>query len=174
MAVTFEPELISTPEYPEPLDPTIICRWVATESEINFRLSRKDYEVTLSVNNGGFLQITITPSPTAVVPVINDEIALYDDTTDSMYVGTLTNVAGYPILITDIPWVDGMNITYMNDNTLHGGYYFEGRLTINGVVEPITVIASPDSFGYTDLDVSGLLRIKTSLVKTGDYSELII
>jgi len=174
MAVTFEPELISTPEYPEPLDPLIICRWVATESPINFRLSRKDYAVTLSANNGGFLQITITPSPTVVLPVINDAIAVYDETTDAMFVGTLTDVTGYPVLITDIPWVDGMNITYMNDNTLHGGYYFEGRLTINDIVEPITVIASPDSFGYADLDVSGLLRIKTSLAKTGDYSELIM
>jgi len=174
MAVTFAPELISTPEYPEPLDPTIICRWVATESPINFRLSRKDYAVTLSANNGGFLQITITPSPTGVVPVINDNIAVYDETTDAMFVGTLTNVAGYPVLVTDIVWVDGMEITYMNDNTLHDGYYFEGQLTINGVVDPLTVIASPDSFGFADLDVSGVLRIKTSLVKTGDYSALIM
>jgi hypothetical protein len=174
MAVTFEPILISTPEYPEPLDPTIISRWVATESEINFRLSRKDYLVTLSANNGGFLQITITPSVTAVIPVINDDIALYDSTTGAMLIGTLTNVGAYPILITDIPWVAGMAISYMNDNTLHGGYYFEGQLTINGVLDPLTVIASPDSFGYADLDVSGVIRIKTSLGKTGDYSDLIM
>ncbi len=174
MAVTFEPILISTPEYPEPLDPTIICRWVATESEINFRLSRKDYLVTLSANNGGFLQITITPSVTAVVPVVNDEIAVYNSTTGAMLIGTLTNVGAYPILVTDIPWVAGMSISYMNDNTLHGGYYFEGQLTINGIVDPLTVIASPDSFGYADLDVSGVIRIKTSLGKTGDYSADII
>jgi len=174
MALTFVPELISTPEYPEPLDPTIICRWVATESPINFRLSRKDYAVTLSENAGGFLQITITPSPTAVLPVINDTIAVYDETTDAMLTGTLTDVTGYPVLITDIPWIAGMNIIYMNDNTLHGGYYFEGQLTINGIVDPLTVIASPDSFGFADLDISGVLRIKTSLIKTGDYSELIM
>jgi hypothetical protein len=174
MAVTFEPILISDPGYPEPLDPTIISRWVATESEINFRLSRKDYLVTLSANNGGFLQITITPSVTAVLPVVNDEIALYDSTTGAMLIGTLSNVGAYPILITDIPWVAGMAISYMNDNTLHGGYYFEGQLTINGILDPLTVIASPDSFGYADLDVSGVIRIKTSLGKTGDYSDLIM
>jgi len=174
MAVTFEPELISTPEYPEPLDPSIICRWLATESPCNFRLSRKDYLVTLSVNNGGFLQITITPSVTVVVPVLNDAIAVYDSTTNAMLVGSLTDVTGYPVLITDIPWVDGMSIGYMNDNTLHGGYYFEGRLTVNGIVEPITIIASPNSFGYADLDVAGLLRIKTALGKTGDYSATIM
>jgi hypothetical protein len=174
MAITFEPILISTPEYPEPLDPTIICRWVATESEINFHLSRKDYLVVNSASNGGFLQITITPSPTAVVPVVNDEIAVYDETTDAMFVGTLTNVGAYPVLVTDIDWIPGMSIKYMNDNTLHGGYYFEGQLTINGIPDPLTVIASPDSFGFADLDVAGVLRIKTSLVKTGDYTNLIM
>jgi hypothetical protein len=174
MAVTFEPILISTPEYPEPLDPTIISRWLATESANNFRLSRKDYAVTLSAPNGGFLQITITPSVTAVVPLKDDAISVYDSTTGQMLTGTLTDVTGYPILITDITWVAGMNITYMNDNTLHGGYYFEGRLTVNGILEPMTVIASPDSFGLADLDISGILRIKTSLGKTGDYSATIM
>jgi hypothetical protein len=147
---------------------------LATESENNFRLSRKDYLVTLSANNGGFLQITITPSVTAVVPLLDDAIAVYDSTTGQVLAGTLTNVAGYPILVTDITWVAGMNITYMNDNTLHGGYYFEGRLTVNGILEQMTIIASPDSLGYADLDVSGILRIYTSLGKTGDYSALIM
>jgi hypothetical protein len=174
MAVTFEPILISTPEYPEPLNPAIISRWLATESPNNFRLSRKDYFVTLSANNGGFLQITITPSVTAVVPLINDAIAVYDSTTGQVLAGTLTNVVGYPILVTDITWVAGMSITYMNDNTLHGGYYFEGRLTVNGILEQMTVIASPDSLGFADLDISGILRIYTSLGKTGDYSALIM
>ena len=64
--------------------------------------------------------------------------------------------------------------SYFNDNTLHAGYYFEGRLTINGVLNPLTIIASPDSFGYADLDVSGILRVVTSLGKTGDYSEMIM
>jgi hypothetical protein len=67
-----------------------------------------------------------------------------------------------------------MDIDYMNDNTLYGGFYFEGRLTINGVVQPLTIIASPDSFGFADLDVSGVLRISTSLGKNGDYSTLLM
>jgi hypothetical protein len=62
----------------------------------------------------------------------------------------------------------------MNDNTLHAGYYFEGQLTINGVLYPLTIIASPDTFGYADLDVSGILRIVTSLGKVGDYSARIM
>ena len=168
MAVTFEPILISTP------DPLNLSKWLATESPNNFRLSRKDYLVTFSAPSGGFLQITITPSVTAVVPILHDEIAVYDYTTKAMLTGTLTNVVGYPILITDIPWVAGMNITYMNDNSLHGGYYFEGQLTINNILQTLTIIASPDSFGYADLDVSGILRIKTALGKNGDYSALIM
>jgi hypothetical protein len=78
------------------------------------------------------------------------------------------------LITTDIPWVAGTVIAYMNDNSLHGGYYFEGRLTVNGIVYPLTIIASPDSFGYADLDVSGILRIVTSLGKTGDYTSRIM
>jgi hypothetical protein len=67
-----------------------------------------------------------------------------------------------------------MDIDYLNDNTEHGGYYFEGRLTVNNVLYPLTIIASPDSFGYADLDVSGILRIVTSLGKAGDYTSRIM
>lgn len=172
--ITFEPILIDTPHWDDLITPSIL-RWVATESPINFRLQRRDYAVTTHVDDGtSHLKITITPSVTAVIPVINDEIAVYDYTTNAMLVGTLTDVTGYPVLITDIDYVAGMNITYMNDNTLHGGYYFEGQLTINGIPETITVIASPDSFGFADLDVSGILRIKTALGKVGDYSATIM
>ena len=164
--------LISTPEYPDPLDPLIICRWLATESPCNFRLHRQDWMTITPINSGGFLGITTTTDFTGNE---DDVVSLYDATTNSMYVGTITNIdAGLRDLITDIPWVAGMGITYLNDNTLYGGYYFEGRLTINGVIETLTVIASPDSFGYADLDVAGILRIHTSIGKTGDYTDTIM
>jgi hypothetical protein len=162
--------LVSTPGYPDPLDPTIICRWLATESANNFRLFRQDWLIDSSVNNGGFLEIHTS---TAFTGADNDVISVYNLTNAAMSVGTITAVAG-DTLTTDITWVVGMDIEYMNDNTLYGGYYFEGRLTINNIIEPLTVIASPDSFGYADLDVSGVLRIKTSLLKIGDYSTTIM
>lgn len=170
MAVTFEPFLISTPTYPDPLTPPDTPQWLATECPNLFRLQRMDYAVTLSANNGGFLEITITPSITAVVPVVGDKVALYDDNNDEMLLGMLTDVTAYPGLITSIVYVAGMNITYMNDNTIHDGYYFEGQLYMNGKTAPeaLTIIASPDSFGFADLDVSGILRIMTSLGKTSD------
>ena len=166
MAIT----LISTPEYAEPLDPDIISRWLATESSNNLRLFRQDWLISSSIDNGGFLEITTS---TAFTGANGDSIAVYNLTNDAMYVGLITNVAGN-VLTTDIVWVFGMDITYMNDNTLYGGYYFEGRLTINDVEETLTVIASPDTFGYADLDVSGILRIHTALGKTGDYTRLIM
>jgi hypothetical protein len=67
-----------------------------------------------------------------------------------------------------------MVATFLNNNTLRAGYYFEGRLTVNGILQPITVIASPDTKGIADLDVSGILRIMIATGKTGDYSELIM
>jgi hypothetical protein len=93
-----------------------------------------------------------------------------------MYVGTVAAITlpAAVVLTLDIFSVAGMLITYLNNNTLRSNYYFEGRLTINGVIQPLTIIASPDSFGYADLDVSGILRITTALGKIGNYSTTIM
>ena len=162
--------LINTPACYNPADPSIISRWVATECPINFTLLRRDYYVINCVDSGGFLAINIYGT---FAGNDNDVISVYDLTTNSMYTGTITDSSGDPVLITDIPYVAGMDIKYLNDHTLHAGYYFEGRLTINGVFESLTVIASPDSLGYADLDVSGILRIKTSIGKVTNYLSLI-
>ena len=114
--------LISTPEYPEPTDPTVISRWLATESPNNFRLFRQDWIVGTPVNNGGFLQVTATTQYTGG---LTNSIAIYDAFSGVMLTGTITNIApGLVDLTTDIPYAATINPTYLNDNTLHAGYYF--------------------------------------------------
>lgn len=175
--------LISTPAYAEPANPLIICRWLATESPNNFRLLRHDFNIVTASDNGGFLQLTFAAG--TFTGQIGDVISVYNKTLDAMYSGTVAAGSGTTTVETDIVFRAGFDptdtaldptrlITYLNDNTLHGCYYFEGRLTINGVLNTLTIIASPDSFGYADLDVSGVLRIVTSLGKTGDYTALIM
>jgi hypothetical protein len=170
--------LVSTPEYPEPLDPTIICRWLATESPNNFRLLRKDWIPNNSQDCGdGTLQVNFPDDLTG--SSVGDDVAVHDATTNAMLIGKITYKAWSPgflvwVVCIDVPFVVGMNVDYVNDNTVRGGYYFEGRLTVNNVLFPLTIIASPDSFGYADLDVSGILRIVTSLGKVGDYTSRII
>ena len=138
-------ELISTPERITQVSPEIVVRWVATESPNNFRLQRKDFEVTGEADNGGFLQLTLGSDFTGQA---GDVIAVYNAYNDAMYVGTITTLySPATTVLTDIPWEATMDIEYMNDNTLKAGYYFEGRLTVNDVVQTLTVIASPDSFG---------------------------
>jgi hypothetical protein len=164
--------LISTPVYPYPENPSVVSRWVATESPNNFRLLRRDWICGTPVNNGGYLQVTVTEAYTGSD---GNTISIYDLYSDSMLTGEITNVDGtLLILTTDIPFNSNYNPVYLNDYSLYGGYYFEGRLTINDVVYPLTIIASPDTFGYGDLDVSGILRIVTSLGKTADHSERIM
>ena len=164
--------LLSTPEHITQVSPEIVSRWLATESPNNFRLQRKDFLVTGESDNGGFLELTLSSDFTGF---LDDVIAVYDATNDAMIVGTVTGLySPATTVLTDIPYVAGMDIEYMNDNSLRGGYYFEGRLTINDVVQTLTVIASPDSFGIADLDVSGILRIMTVLQKTGDYTDLLM
>jgi hypothetical protein len=167
MAVT----LISTPE--PVVSPALNSKWLATESPNNFRLQRKDFVVTASAENVGSPAGCLTITVTSFTGNIGDDILVHDVYSDSMLVGKIIDIDGSD-LITDIPWVATYDIDYLNDNTLHGGYYFEGRLTINDVVQTLTVIASPDTFGFADMDVSGILRIMTSLGKVGDYSTVLM
>lgn len=159
--------LISTPEYPDPVDPSIICRWVATESPNNFRLQRRDYDLAGYSNSGGFLAFNPNPAFTGVV---NDSITVVD-AVGNTYTGTITDVSAPAAIVTDILYASlAAAPTYVNDNTEFEGYYFEGRLTVNGYLYPLTIMASPDAEGFADLDVSGILRIITSIGKVGNYT----
>jgi len=175
--------LISTPEYVEQISPEVVCRWVATESPNNFRLHRHDFDIVSVANNGGNLRITVSAG--TYTGQVGNVINVYNKTLNAMYLGAVQAGSTTTVIETNIPFIAGFDpsdtaldperlITYVNDNTLHGGYYFEGRLMINGVLNALTIVASPDSYGYADLDVSGILRIVTSLGKVGDYSALIM
>jgi len=176
--------LIRTPEYAEPLDPLIISRWVATESENNFRLHRRDFDIVTASSYGATL-LRLTVAAGTYDGTIGNVILVYNKTLNAMFVGEVLVGSDTTTIDTNIAFITGFApgdppldpdrlITYFNDNTLHGGYYFEGKLTINGIDETLTVIASPDTFGYADLDVSGILRIHTALGKTGDYTAQIM
>ena len=174
--------LISTPEYIKQATPEITSRWLATESPNNFRLLRHDYDVVSVANVGGFLQLTVTAG--TFDGQVGDAISVYNRTLDAMYAGEVQTGSSTTTIITDIPYISGFDpgdtlldpdrdFAYVNDTTLHGGYYFEGRLTINGVLNALTIMASPDSFGYADLDVSGILRIVTTIGKVTTYTSTI-
>lgn len=163
--------LISTPECNYDVSPVITSRWVATECPNVFQFIRRDYTVSVTANEGGNLRVTLNESYTGSD---GNSVSLYDATTDSMYTGIVTDSSGSPVIDTDITFVTGMDITYMNDHTEFAGHYVEVRLTINGVAEPLTVKASPNSYGLADVDVSPVLRTKTRPVKTGDYSDRIM
>jgi hypothetical protein len=165
--------LISTPAYPEPLDPSIISRWLATESPNNFRLLRRDYLVTAMINIGGYFGFTPNPVFTGTV----GNVVTVVDTAGNTFVGEITDVSDPAQIMTDILYtemVSGIAASYVNDNSERPNYYFEGRIIVNGLIYPLTIIASPDSRGYADLDVSGILRIVTSIGKVGDYSQRIM
>lgn len=166
--------LISTPAYVDPADPSVICRWLATESPNNFRLQRRDFIIMNAAADGsGFL--TIEVNYPGFDGLVNDNVSIVDSL-GNVYVGTITNIVDPQLEIhTDIVYASIAGVaSYMNDNTLFAGYYFEGRLTINGAKYPLTIIASPDTKGYADLDVSGVLRIVTSLGKVGNYTNRIM
>ena len=170
MAVT----LISTPAHADDSSPAIVTRWVATESQNNFRLQRKDFIVNSCASDGSSPEQTELTLAAAFTGQVGDEVAFYSAHNAAMYTGVVTSIASpATTIVVDTAWDAAFDITYLNDNTLRGGYYFEGRLTVNDVVQALTVIASPNSFGIADLDVSGILRIMVALGKTADYSTLL-
>lgn len=163
--------LISTPDYHEPLNTAIVDRWVATESPNNFRFQRQDFIIDDYADNGSFMQFH------SAVPYngnIDNEIAIYDSAANQVLVGKIISSDGGDYWTTSIPYNVAYVPTYLNDNTLHGGYYVEGRMTVNNIVSPLPIIASPDCFGYADLDVSGILRVSTTIGKDGDYTSRIM
>ena len=166
------PNLVSTPGEIVQVTPEIVNRWLATESPNNFRMLRTDFLASTQRESGGYLEIDTTTDYTGEV---GNSISVYDVTTGTMKTGTVTSLSSPPTTITtDITWVPGTVIDYINDHTLRSGYYFEGQLTINNVLQDLTIKASADSFGYGNLDVSGIIRIMILLGKVGDYSSPIM
>ena len=163
--------LVSTPAYSDPADPSVICRWLATESPNNFRLCRKDYAVLNAGGPGAVL--TFEPDHT-FTGVTGDSITVVDDL-GNIYQGSVANIVDPDTSIeTDILYDSIVgSVAWVNNLTDHPGYYFEGRLTVNGILYPLTIMASPDKTGMADLDVSGILRIVTALGKTGTYTNRI-
>ncbi|MCJ7447917.1 MAG: hypothetical protein MUO72_09500 [Bacteroidales bacterium] len=164
--------LVSTPAYVDPADPSVICRWLATESPNNFRLQRRDYIILNSGPNAGYMSFqpdhTFTGVTGASITVV--------DSAGNSYTGTISSITDPDLQVdTSLLWSSFIAPpSYVNDNTQFKNYYFEGQLTINGILYPLTIIASPDSKGYADLDVSGILRIVTSLGKVGNYTSRIM
>jgi hypothetical protein len=166
--------LLSIPATAIQVSPEILSYWLATESANNFEIQRRDWLITASSESTGSpansMEFTLD---TEFTGSIGDVIAVYNNANDSMVTGTITDIVNASpdfIIGTDIPYSATFDGAYLNDNTLFGGFYFEGRLTINGVLQTLTVIASPNSFGVANLDVSGVLRISTALDKVGDYT----
>jgi hypothetical protein len=162
--------VVSTPACEVTCDPAVVppvySYWLATESPNIFQLLRQDWLVTVGSAGPALLNF---PEPAGFAGVVGDVISCHNHTTDAILTGEILNIAGN-VIYTDIPFVTGMDIDYVNDNTLYAGFYFEAQLIINGITYPLKIIASPNRFGYADIDVSGVLRIVTSLGKDGDYS----
>ena len=169
--------LISTPEFEDlPLHPGYYCRWLATESPNIFQFRRMDFDVVsvTSTNRAGidYLQITVTAG--TYTGKLANSITIFNPIYNVKYSGTVYTF-GATVIETDIPWIASMAASlatsYLNDNTLYGGFYVEARLIVNGdlLSEQMNIVASPDSFGIINLDVSGVLRIMTALGKDGTY-----
>lgn len=166
--------ILSDPSYTYPVSPALYSRWLATESPNVWQFQRKDYLISGSAAEGGSPNYTELTLATAYTGGVGDLVTVYNTYDGLMYPCTVVGMASpATTIVVDIPWVATFDGAYMNALTMRDGYYVEGRLTVNGVVQALTVIASPNSFGVVDVDVSGILRIMVALGKTGDYSTVL-
>jgi len=154
--------------------PAVYSRWLATECPNNFTLVRQDYAVVAQASAGSpdYLQVEVGADYEGAV---GNTVTVVDDG-GVAYTGVVTDILDSPArtLVVDIVYSTIIGtLIYLNDNTLRDGYYFEGKLTVNGVEQALTIIASPNSLGVADLDVSGVLRIMVSMGKVGAYGSLI-
>lgn len=170
--------LLSIPAMVIQTSPEILSFWLATESPNNFELQRRDWIITGSAESTGSpancMGFTLDSE---FAGSIGDVIAVYNNFNQSMVAGTITDIVNASpdfIIGTDIPYAATFDGAYLNDHTLFNGFYFEGRLTVNDILQPLTIVASPNSLGIANLDVSGVLRIMTELGKNGDHSTLIM
>lgn len=166
----------SDPSHVLPVSPVVTSRWVATESPNNFRLVRKDYTLANAAEYASSPAGTALELSSEFTGDVGDSITVVDDLGNA-YTGLVTVLVDSPVfnIVCDITWaLFAGSPAYVNNNTAKDGYYFEGRLTVNGVVQALTIIASPNTAGVADVDVSGILRIMVALGKVGDYSSLLI
>jgi len=166
--------ILSDPSHVIQVSPEIVSRLVATESPNNFQLQRRDF----MIENGSYYDSTHSSLSLSEAGIysIGDSILVIDSLNNS-YPGTITNIIGSPqeTVIINIPWSSFAGTPlYFNDISLYDGWYFEGKLTVNGVEQSLTIQAYPDSTGKSDIDVSGILQIATALTKVGDYASDII
>jgi hypothetical protein len=169
--------LISIPRCNDATHPADYSYWLATESANIFKFQRTDFNVVsvTSANRAGIDYLQITVDAASYTGVLDNIITIFNTTYGVKYTGHIVTGFTTTVLETDILWVTSMAASlatgYVNDNTLYGGFYLEGRLVVNGDILPeqMNIIASPDGFGFIDLDVSGVLRVMTSLGKDGTY-----
>lgn len=167
--------ILSDPSYAYPVSPAVYSRWLATESPNVWQFARKDYAITGSASEGGSPEYTELTLSTAYGGGVGDMVSVHNAYDGLMYTGMVVGIASpATTIVVDIPWVATFDGEYLNADSERDGYYVEGRLTVNGVVQALTVQASPNSFGVVDVDVSGLLRIMVALGKVGDYSTTLI
>ena len=150
--------ILSDPSHVIQVSPEIISRLVATESPNNFQLQRRDF----LIENGASYDSTHSALSMSEAGIysIGDSIMVIDNLSNS-YPGVITDIIGSPqeVVIIDIPWTSFASTpSYFNDISLYDGWYFEGKLTVNGVEQSLTIQAYPDSTGKSNIDVSGILR----------------
>jgi len=165
--------LVSTPAVTVQVSPEIISRWLASECPNIFQLQRKDFAIVSSDETtsspAGCMEFTLDGAYTGEVGNI---IMVYNTFTSAAHIGQVTYIDGETIGTT-IPYAATFAGEYMNDHTLYNGFYFEGRITANGSVLPLTVIATPNTLGIADLDVSSVLRTLITPGIVGGYTSII-
>lgn len=162
--------ILKRPERVHDLNPSYRSRWGSNRQPYIFYLKRTDLQVTIQNQVGicvlvplaqdyGVIDPQAIPIPTTVTLCVGNDI--WNVTT---YTGTVTGFTASGDLITDIPYVTGMNVTgaYINWNYLEA---YKIYLKVTGYIPSISnvelfgeLVGTPDKSGLVRFDIRTLLE----------------
>lgn len=143
-------------------------KWLATDSPIVFEVQRKDNNIATTVNDGGKARITLSTSNSLFYLSVGEFISVHD---------AVSGVSFITSVLTKHSDTDyTLNIAYANQQFSYYvayqkpvNYFFDVKLTVNGVEQSATARFTPQLNGLAKCDISGYLQTYVSDEKTGTY-----
>ena len=143
-------------------------KWLATDSPIVFEVQRKDNNIATTVNDGGKARITLSTSNSLFYLSVGEFISVHDAVSGVSFITSVLTKhsdTDYTLNIAYASQQFGYYVAYQKPVN----YFFDVKLTVNGVEQSATARFTPQLNGLAKCDISGYLQTYVSDEKTGTY-----
>lgn len=143
-------------------------KWLATDSKIVFEVQRKDNNISTTVNDGGKARITISTSNSLFYLSVGEFISVYDSVSGVSFITSVLTKHSDTDYTLNIAYAS-QQFSYYVAYQKPVNYFFEVKLTVNGVEQAATARFTPQLNGLSKCDISGYIQTYVSDEKTGTY-----